>query len=133
VLEGGVHGEKKNARGRGRASVSVKGKNRKSGGAGKEAEGSRAEPEQNQEAGMSDEIVREFLVESPVESEPAGEQPGGSEPGGGGDEFCPGANSESGDVECDGEGVELADAIGLLEVERAERFFRAGKSRQFVL
>jgi len=52
--------------------VGAKERNRKQHGSGAEPPAVRPEPEQGQDDGMSDEIVREFLVESSVEPEPAG-------------------------------------------------------------
>lgn len=64
MLERQVHGESRRGCVCGRDCVSTKGKNRKNGERGVEPAGARPEAEQAKEEGMSDEIVREFLLES---------------------------------------------------------------------
>ena len=64
VLERRVHGESWCGCVCGRNCVSTKEKKRKSSGLGTEKAAARPEAEQVKEEGMSDEIVREFLLES---------------------------------------------------------------------
>jgi two-component system, chemotaxis family, sensor kinase CheA len=60
--------------------------------------------------------LRAYHEGGQIKFEPAGKQPGGSGPGDGGDQFCAGAGGEPGDIECDGEGAGVANAVGLPEV-----------------
>ena len=64
MLEGRVHGESGRGCVCGRNCVSTKEKKRKGSGLGTEKAAARPEAEQVKEEGMSDEIVREFLLES---------------------------------------------------------------------
>jgi len=125
VLKRWVHGESRHAYIRERNCVGAKEKNRKKGGRGEETVVARPQPEQVKEEGVDDEIVREFLLESQIESESARKRPGGSGPGDGGEQFCAGASGEPGDVECDGEGAGTADAAGFSEVNFALESYQA--------
>lgn len=83
-----------------------------------EAGAARSEPEQSRDDGLSDEIVREFLVESSTQPEPAGKYSCGRGFGHGGYELRPGVGGEPGHVECHGEGAGAADTARFSEVIR---------------
>jgi len=122
MLERHMHGESWRACVYERGCVGAREKNRKSSRRGTEQAVARPEPERVKEEAESDEIVREFLLESSTELEQAGEQPGGSGPGDRGKQFCAGAGGEPGDVECDGARAGVADAVGFSEVNSKHNF-----------
>src|SRR5579862_2733504 len=94
--------------------VATKGKNRKEN--GNASEPPRPQPEQPLEEGMSDEIVRDFLVESSIESQPAGKQLGRSGPRRRRQQFCPGAAGQSGHAERHSKGFEPANPSRLPQI-----------------